>query len=162
MRHKDKKELIKKIIKKKKEYPIIEIHIANYNNANFYLALVYSSSIEKFKVLYIPMDIIDTNKVEEYFCYQFININSVTYIVDQVKAKLSKYEKKETRDKRNKNIDNFKIDLDIHIDKKTYDFHMTRYLPKEWKFLFETMALMFEHVPNIMGELAMEILSLGI
>ena len=159
MRHKDKKELIKKIIKKKKEYPIIEIHIANYNNANFYLALVYSSSIEKFKVLYIPMDIIDTNKIEEYFCYQFININSVTYIVDQVKAKLSKYEKKETRDKRNKNIDNFKIDLDIHIDKKTYDFHMTRYLPKEWKFLFETMALMFEHVPNIMGELAMEILS---
>ena len=53
MRHKDKKELIKKIIKKKKEYPIIEIHIANYNNTNFYLALVYSSSIEKFKVLYI-------------------------------------------------------------------------------------------------------------
>ena len=159
MRHKDKKELIKKIIKKKKEYPIVEIHIANYNNTNFYLALVYSSSIEKFKVLYIPMDIIDTNKVEEYFCYQFININSVTYIADQVKAKLSKYEKKETRDKRNKNIDNFKIDLDIHIDKKTYDFHMTRYLPKEWKFLFETMALMFEHVPNIMGELAMEILS---
>ena len=36
MRHKDKKELIKKIIKKKKEYPIIEIHIANYNNCLLY------------------------------------------------------------------------------------------------------------------------------
>lgn len=159
MRHKEKKELIKKVLKKKKEYPIIEIYIINYNNSNFYLSLLYNNIIDKFKILYVPIDVIDTNKVEEYFCYQFINTNSVSYIINQIKESLPKYEQQSSRDRRNKNIDNFKIDIDFHIDKKTYDFHMTRYLPKEWKFLFETIALMFEHVPNIMGELAIEILS---
>lgn len=159
MRHKDKKELIKKVIKKKKEYPIVEIYISNYNNSNFYLSLLYNDRINKFKVLYVPIDAIDKDKVEEYFCYQFININSVTYIIEQMKIFSPRYEKASSRDKKNKNIDNFKIDIDFHMDKKIYDFHMTRYLPKEWKFMFETVALIFEHVPNIMGELAMEILS---
>lgn len=159
MSHKVKKELIRKVIKKKKEYPIIEVYITNYNNSNFYLSLLYNSIIDKFKVLYVPIDAIGTDKVEDYFCYQFINVNSVSYIINQMKTSLPKYEQSLSRDRRNKNIDNFKIDIDCYINKKTYDFHMTRYLPKEWKFLFETIAVMFEHVPNIMGELAMEILS---
>lgn len=159
MRHKNKKEQINKILKKKKEYPVIDLYITNYNNSNFYLSLLYNNMIDKFKVLYVPIDAIDTDKIEEYFCYQFINVKSVSYIIDQIKNVLPKYEQKELRNKKNKNIDNFQIDLDIHIEKKIYDFHMTRYLPKEWKFLFEPIALLFEHVPNIMGELAIEILS---
>ncbi len=159
MRHKDKKVLIKKVLKKKKEYPIIEMYITNYYNSNFYLSLLYNSTIDKFKVLYIPVDVLDNDKIQEYFCYQFIKVKTVSYIMNQMKNLLPKYDKEELRDKRNKNIDNFKIDIEFHIEKKTYDFHMTRYLPKEWKFLFETITLMFEHAPNIMGELAVEILS---
>lgn len=159
MHKKNTNKVIKKILKKKKEYPILEIYISNYNKSNFYLSLVYNSIIDKFKVLYIPIDAVDTDRMEEYCCYQFINVKSVSYIINQIKEALPNYELSESRDKRNKDIDNFKIDINFYIEKKIYDFHMTRYLPKEWKFLFEIITLIFEHVPNIMGELAMEILS---
>lgn len=159
MRHKNRKETIKKILKKKKEIPVIEMSIANYNNANFYITLLYNSTIDKYKVLYIPLDAAELDRIEEYFCYQFINVKSVIYMKNQMTSMLEKYQQPEKRDKSNKNINNFEIEINYYEDKKMYDFHMTRHLPKEWKFMFEVIALLFEHTPNIMGELATEILS---
>ena len=151
--------LIKKMLRRKKEVPILELQIREYNNSNFYIALLYNQNIEKFKVLYIPLDVVEDNKIEEYFCYQFINVKSVLYALEQLKKEVSKYERYSLRDKRNKNINNFYIEINIYLNKKKYDFYTTRYLPKEWEFLFEGIVMLFEHSPNIMGELANEILS---
>ena len=151
--------LINKMLKKKKETPIVELKITNYNNSNFYLALVYTNVIDKFKVLYIPLDVVDNNKIEEYSCYQFIEVKSVIYIIDQIKKGILKYKDKSARDKRNKNITSYDIEIDTYINNEVVDFHMTRYLPKEWKFFFETIVMLFEHAPNIMSELATELLS---
>ena len=57
--------LIKRVLKKKKELPIIELKIKDYNNSNFYLSLLYNQRIEKFKVLYIPLDVVEDTKIEE-------------------------------------------------------------------------------------------------
>ena len=151
--------LIKKMLRRKKEVPILELQIREYNNSNFYIALLYNQNIEKFKVLYIPLDVVEDNKIEEYFCYQFINVKSVLYALEQLKKEVSKYERYSLRDNRNKNINNFYIEINIYLNKKKYDFYTTRYLPKEWEFLFEGIVMLFEHSPNIMGELANEILS---
>ena len=61
--------LIRKLLKKKHEAPIIELQIKDYNNSNFYISLLYSRTIDKFKVLYIPLDVVEDNKIEEYCCY---------------------------------------------------------------------------------------------
>ena len=121
MRHKNKKEQINKILKKKKEYPVIDLYITNYNNSNFYLSLLYNNMIDKFKVLYVPIDAIDTDKIEEYFCYQFINVKSVSYIIDQIKNVLPKYEQKDLRNKKNKKIHNFQIDIKKQIQNNKYN-----------------------------------------
>ena len=60
--------LIKRVLKKKKELPIIELKIKDYNNSNFYLSLLYNQRIENFKVLYIPLDNIEDTKIKEYCC----------------------------------------------------------------------------------------------
>lgn len=151
--------LIKRVLKKKKELPIIELKIKDYNNSNFYLSLLYNQRIEKFKVLYIPLDVVEDTKIEEYCCYQFMEVKSVIYIMEEIKKGLPKYEKEKTRDFRNKNITNFTLELDVYLDKKQYQFYATRYLPKELKFFFEAVVMLFEHAPNIMSELATEILS---
>ena len=77
--------LIKKMLKKKKELPIIELKIKDYNNSNFYLSLLYNQRIEKFKVLYIPLDVVEDTKIEEYCCYQFMEVKSVIYIMEEIK-----------------------------------------------------------------------------
>lgn len=151
--------LIKKMLRRKKEVPILELQIKEYNNSNFYITLLYNQNIEKFKVLYIPLDVVEDNKIEEYCCYQFIDVKSVLYILEQIKKEIPKYESDSIRDNRNKNINNFYIEISIYLSKKKYDFYATRYLPKEWKFLFEGIVMLFEHSPNIMGELVNEILS---
>ena len=77
--------LIRKLLKKKHEAPIIELQIKDYNNSNFYISLLYSRTIDKFKVLYIPLDVVEDNKIEEYCCYQFMEVKSVVYITEQIK-----------------------------------------------------------------------------
>ena len=57
--------LIHKILKRKKEYPFVELQITNYNNSNFYLCLLYNRIIDKFKVLYIPIDAVEDNKIAD-------------------------------------------------------------------------------------------------
>lgn len=153
--------LIKKMLKKKKEFPIIELQIKDYNNSNFYISLLYSSKIEMFKVLYIPLDVVEDNRIEEYCCYQFMKVKSATYIIDQIKEELPKYQNEKSRDTRNPNISNFSIQINIYLNKKEYTFYTTRYLPKEWKLFFEAIVMLFEHSPNIMSELATDLLSVA-
>ena len=39
--------LVKRMLKKKKESPILELYIKDYNNSNFYISLLYNSTIDK-------------------------------------------------------------------------------------------------------------------
>lgn len=156
----DKKvKLLKKYLKKKKESPLLEVIIRDYNNANFYMAILYTAKIKKFKVLYIPLDIMETDQVEEYACYQFIGVRSVEHILTQLKENEEKYKEIETRNNLNKNITNFYIEINVYLDKEPICFQTTRYLPKQWDFLFEPIVTIFEHLPNIMSQLGEELLS---
>jgi bifunctional DNase/RNase len=152
---------INNYLKKRKETKVLELKIKDYNNSNFYLALVFNKKIEKFKVLYIPLDVVESSDISEYCCYQFMEVKSVLYLIDTIKKNLPKYEELKKRDLRRKKIENFQIEIDVYLDNKQYDFYMTRYLPKEWEFFFETIVMLFEHAPNIMSELATEILSVA-
>lgn len=152
---------INNYLKKRKEKKVLELKIKDYNNSNFYLALVFNKKIEKFKVLYIPLDVVENSDISEYCCYQFMEVKSVLYLIDTIKKNLPKYEELKKRDLRRKKIENFQIEIDVYLDKKQYDFYMTRYLPKEWEFFFEAIVMLFEHAPNIMSELVTEILSVA-
>ena len=54
--------VIKNYLRKKRESVIIDLIIRDYNKSNFYIALVFNSRIEKFKVLYIPLEKFALNK----------------------------------------------------------------------------------------------------
>lgn len=151
--------LIKKYLQKKKETPVLEIIIRDYNNANFYMAIIYAKKIEKFKTLFIPLDVIENVQIEEYTCYQFMSMREVENVLVQLETIKEKYQAEDTRNNLNKNITNFYIEINILLDKELYNFKTTRYLPKDWKFLFEPVVTIFEHLPNIMSQLGEEILS---
>lgn len=57
---------VSKYLKKKKERVIIDLVISDYNKSNFYVGLVFNSKIEKFKVLFIPIDVVDNNYLSFY------------------------------------------------------------------------------------------------
>lgn len=149
---------ILKYLKKRKESIIVDLIIKDYNKSNFYIALVFNFKIEKFKVLFIPLDVVDNN-IAEYVCYQFINITLVNYILETIHNAKDRYKESNVRDKTNKNISTYYIEINTHIGNDDYTFKTTKYIPKEWIYFYEVILILFEHIPTVMNGLCCEILS---
>lgn len=150
------KKLIEKYLKKKKERAIFELQISNYNKSNFYIALVYNSKVDLYKVLYIPLDIVEGD-ISEYVCYQFIDLVSVEYILRMLDD--IEYENGEV-DLRNKKSNVYEIEIDVKLLEKKYSFKATQFIPREWEFLFDVIVSLFGYVPHIVGGVCEDILTL--
>lgn len=151
--------VVKKYLKRKKINIVMELIVKDYNKSNFYIALIFDVKIEKFKVLFIPLDILEIKNIDRYVCYQFIHIPLVHYILETIKDSKKIYEKKAVRDKVNSNIESYYIEINTHVGGEDYTFTATQYIPKEWIFMFEIIVILFEHVPNIVSELCQELLA---
>lgn len=147
----DKLVLVKKYLKKNQESNVVELIVKDYDDCNFYLSLVFNSRIEKFKVLFIPLDNMNTNKVEDYTCYQFIQLPLVNYILETIWGSRNKYLKDSFRDKTNKNLNSYYIEINTHVSGEDFTFKTTQYIPKEWMFFYEIISLLFQHAPAIVS-----------
>ena len=152
--------ILKKYFKKKKEKPLIQLTITNYNKSNFYFAIVHSIKVDAFKVLFLPLDIVDFKQLEEYACYQFINYSTVNYLLGRLNDDRELFENESVRCKNNSRISNYQIEIDLKLENKNYMFKATRYIPKDWDYLFEMIVTLFEHSPHIVSELCEDILVL--
>lgn len=151
--------VIQKNLKKKKERVLLDLYIKDYNKSNFYIALVFNKRIEKFKVLFIPLDVCENKYIEDYICYQFIDISSVNYILNTINDNDKLIRNDIFRNKINKYINSYYIEINTHINKRDYKFVTTRYIPSEWLFMFDVIVTLFERIPSFMNELCREILA---
>lgn len=152
-------EAIERILKKKKEKVIFDVIIKDYDKSNFYIALVFSKRIEKFKVLFVPVDVADVKNVEEYFCYQFINMGTVNYFLETLSKAKDIYKEESFRNKLSKTMDAYYIEINVHVD-GDYKFLTNQIIPQEWDFMFDIIVSLFEHLPNVVSELCNKILAL--
>lgn len=151
--------VIQKYLKKKKERVLLDLYIRDYNKSNFYIALVFNKRIEKFKVLFVPLDVCENKYIDDYVCYQFIDISSVNYILNTINDNDKLIRNDIFRNKINKYINSYYIEINTHINKRDYKFVTTRYIPSEWLFMFDVIVTLFERIPSFMNELCREILA---
>lgn len=151
--------VIQKYLKKKKERVLLDLYIRDYNKSNFYIALVFNKRIEKFKVLFVPLDVCENKYIEDYICYQFIDISYVNYILNTINDNDKLIRNDIFRNKINKYINSYYIEINTHINKRDYKFVTTRYIPSEWLFMFDVIVTLFERIPSFMNELCREILA---
>ena len=150
------KKIIEKYLKKKKEKVVFELYIRKYNKKNFYIGLVYNYKIDLYKILYIPLDIVD-GKIEDYACYQFIDLMSVEYILGML-TNVKKYDGQ--RDFSNKKTDVYDIEINMDILGDKYQFKATQFIPREWYFMFDVIVSLFGYVPHIVSGLCEDVLTL--
>ncbi len=153
-------DLLRNFLLKKKEKVIIDLIIKDYDKTNFYIALVFNYNIEKFKVLFVPLDVMEEKNIEEYLCYQFIFLSSVNYMLETINEAKEIYKEESFRQQGNKTMKAYYLEINTHIDGEDYKFITNQSLPEEWNFLFDTIVTLFEHVPNIVSELCNKILAL--
>lgn len=149
-------ELIKKYLIKRKEEELFNLIVEDYENNNIYLGLIYNYRINQYKVLYVPLDLID-NDVEEYACYQLVRSSIVNFIIENLEDSVSIFQEDMFRFKYK--YENYKITMSLFLERQ-YLFLCNRYIPVEWDFLYDILVLLFGHGPNIISELCSDILSL--
>lgn len=150
---------VEKYLKKKKEDVVFSTRIRNYSKSNFYIAIVYNRKINMYKVLFIPLDVIEDGKIDDFACYQFIDTMSVNYIVESFKHEKDKFNESFCF-KENKLIDTYKVEICINLAGEIYNFTATRYIPKLWLFMFESIVMVFQYVPHIASGLCEDLLTL--
>lgn len=150
---------IKSVLKKKKELVVLDLYLRDYEHSNFYFALVFNKKIEKFKVLYVPIDVVDEkDSVEDYFCYQFIFVETVNYILETINRNEYIYKNDAFRNRKVSTMDSYYIELNTHVASKDYKFMFTQFIDKDFLFLFDIIVILFEHLPNIVNELCNKLL----
>ena len=150
---------IKKILKKKNEKILVDLYLKDYDKSNFYFALVYSKTIRKYKMLFVPIDAIENEKnISEYFCYQFIFAEAVDYLLDSLSESISLDEDENRRLKANTKMNAYYIEMNILIKDSYCKFTFSQYIDKEFAYLFEIVVSLFEYAPNIVSELGKKIL----
>ena len=149
---------IKTIIKRKKETIIFDIYIKDYDHCNFYFALVFNKNIEKFKVLFVPIDVIDSvENVYEFFCYQFMYIDHANYIINTLASCENKYKDIE-RNRKVKTLDSYYIEINTYVKNKNYNFIFSQFIDKEFMFFFDIVSLLFDYLPSTVYDLSSKLL----
>ncbi len=150
---------IRKALKKKSESIILDLYLKNYDRSNFYFALVFNKKIKKFKVLYVPLDVLEEkDNVEEYFCYQFIFLHTVNYILEVINNNKEKFGDEELRRRNNLSMDAYYVELNLYDVPENYKFTFSQFIDKEFLALFDIVVVLFEHAPNIVSELCNKLL----
>lgn len=150
---------IKKILKKKKESIVVDMYLKDYEKSNFYFALVFNRKIEKFKVLYVPIDAIGEGEdIEEYFCYQFIFLHTVNYILTSIHENEKNIDDKNSLIRHSTKLDSYYIEINTNVHGESFKYTFTQYIDKDFLFLFDVVVVLFEHLPNIVSELCTKLL----
>lgn len=150
---------IKDCLKKKKESIVFDLYLKDYDKSNFYFALVFNHHIEAFKVLYVPLDMVHGKcSIEEYFCYQFIFLDAVNHLLQVIHDAEGSYQEEEFRKRKSSLLDSYYIEIHTHVANKDYQFTFTQYIDKEFSFLFDVIATLFEYLPNVVSELCHKLL----
>lgn len=146
------------VIEKHNEDIIFELIIKEYDKSNFFIALVFNKSIEKFKILFVPIDAIEKKKlVEEYFCYQFVFMNIVNHLL-KIISEFQENNSKSVYDFSNK-TENYYIEFNTYKPLNKSSFRFRQYINPDFSFFFDLIVTLFEHTPNIMNDLQRDILA---
>ena len=124
----DMKKKIYKALEKKRESIVIDLYLNDYDGSNFYIALVYNKVIEKFKVLFVPVDAIRFgDKVEDYFCYQFIFMETVNYIMELIRNNKNVFVNEKDRNRAVPTNKSYYIEMTTHVAGEYYEFNFTQF-----------------------------------
>lgn len=139
---------------------IVELTLEKYQGGDYYLSIVYDNDISKYKVIYLPMKIIDYNKLEKYVCFQFIDQYYINYLLKNINDFKDEFKYIKARNYKNKYIDNDLITLTVKVGNEYFSFYATEYIPKELDYLYQMINIMFSYVPNIASEIGRELVTL--
>jgi len=81
---------------------IVELTLDKYQGRDYYLSIVYDNEISKYKVLYLPINIVDYKKLDKYLCFQFIDQYYINYLIKNINDFKDEFKYVKARNYKNK------------------------------------------------------------
>lgn len=124
---------------------VMSIYLNNYNGNNIYIRLDFIKRLSVYKIVWVDLNFFNEKKIEDY-----INMQMLTKFLS-----LKIVERMMSIEHKGGFVDNDKI-IGDRVEILTYftnnqkEFVFDRFLPVEWEFLIDPLALIFSYLPRSM------------
>ena len=136
-------EKINKHLHKKGHELVMSLLFDEFNNNQIYVRVDYLPKISVYKVVWMDLNFIDENNLEQYINMQMMTKFMADRLIDIMLN--SKYESGIFE---KKGIIGDRVEIISYLKEDRYDFIFDRYLPLELKFLIDPLVIIFSYLPK--------------
>ncbi len=125
---------------------VFSIYLCNYNGNNIYIRFDYVRKMSVYKIVWADLNYFNEKNIEDYISNQLVTKFLSTKLVEII-AELSKLESGYEIDE---NIKGDRVEILTYFGSVSKEFIFDRFLPLEWSFLIDPLALVFSYLPRSM------------
>lgn len=124
---------------------VMSIYLNNYNGNNIYIRLDFIRKLSVYKIVWVDLNFFNEKNIEDY-----INMQMLTKFLSLKIVEKMMEIKHEGGFVENKNIIGDRVEILTYFTDNQKEFVFDRFLPVEWEFLIDPLALIFSYLPRSM------------
>lgn len=137
--------IVDKYLAKKGHDKVLTIYLDNYNGNKIYVRYDYVTDIMVYKVTWVDLNFFNEKKIDK-----FINSQTVTKLLATRMAEIITKVNVPSGEVLDDNIIGDRVTIINYESKETGTYVFDRFLPLEWKFLIDPLAIIFSYLPRSM------------
>ena len=136
---------IEKHLKKKGHQLCMSVFLGNYNGNSIYVRFDYIPKHSVYKIVWFDLNYFDEKHIDEY-----INVQMVTKVLSMKLVRLMSKQESVSDYSFNERIIGDRVEILSYFNDKVCEYVFDRFLPLEWKFLIDPLAIIFSYLPRSM------------
>lgn len=148
-------DVINKHLTKKSHEIVMSIFLSDFNNHDIYIRFDYVKKLSVYKIVWFDLNFFDVKHIEDYMNQQIVTKFIALQLVDKIV--------KNDRDSAycfNENVKGDRVEVLFYKEDKIKEYVFNRFLPLEWAFLIDPLALIFSYLPRSMEIILNEIFAI--
>lgn len=131
----------------KKSNLILEIFLLDYETFNIYIRIDYIKKLNIYKLRWFNLEVLDLNKIEKYMGSEYINSNTLDYILSILDGKNNNYHEASEKNA---------VIFNCYFG-DGYHYQFSRFIPKQLSFLSDIFSIIFSNLPRKLEDFLYEL-----
>lgn len=124
---------------------VMSIYLSNYNGNNIYIRFDYVRKLAVYKIVWVDLNYFNPKHIEDYLSMQLVTKFLSLKIVERMMEV-----KQESDYSFNDNIIGDRVEILTYFNNAPKEYIFDRFIPLEWDFLIDPLAMIFSYLPRSM------------
>ena len=124
---------------------VMSIYLSNYNGNNIYIRFDYVRKLAVYKIVWVDLNYFNPKHIEDYLSMQLVTKFLSLKIVERMMEV-----KQESGYSFNDNIIGDRVEILTYFNNAPKEYIFDRFIPLEWDFLIDPLAMIFSYLPRSM------------